>query len=202
MKIHRPGDRGQYVNLGCRDRFTGGTCNNTKFYRADKIEQKLLPRISVETVADELVADPIAALEQRIKKASVKATDITAAHVRSLRRTGEHAKESQATLEADYTSQREEVRKLDRQLATLKATPPAAEIQRLIGGVLGAAPAGDVNARTKIAATLPAVVESLRRKGSIKLSMKHLAARGTMPAYRLTWTTELHRQIYEIGMVK
>ena len=41
MKIHRRGDLGEYVYLGCSNAYVGA-CDNKKFYRLDRIERTVL----------------------------------------------------------------------------------------------------------------------------------------------------------------
>jgi hypothetical protein len=84
--------------------------------------------IVVKAVPDEPVADPVAALERQITKVRSKLADIKAAHVRSLRGSGDLAEESPTKLEGENSGQRDEVTKLERQLATLKSAPPIAEV--------------------------------------------------------------------------
>jgi hypothetical protein len=185
MKVHRRGDHGKYVYLGCSTRFVGG-CDNSKFYRLDKIESKLLPRMVDTKINDQPSVDPAAVLEGQIISARTKAAEIEKAYQQSMTRSGELAERTQAKLEADYQRKSEEVIILERRLAALRSTKPVAEVQSMIGGVLGAALAGDVWARTKIATAMPEVLRKLvcRKDGTLRVEFRSSAV-------KVTWTTTL-----------
>lgn len=182
MRIHRRGSRGQYLYLGCSGTHLGG-CDNTKFYRLDKLEQIVLPRMVTAELDTEPAEDPSERLTIEIAAAKNDVATITRAYERSMMRTGELAEQTQAKLEADHQAKTTEVTKLERQLAAL-STEPVAEVQKMIGRVLGAALNGDVTARNKIAASLPEVINTLtfHKDGNIRVRSKNS---------RIGWTITL-----------
>jgi hypothetical protein len=149
------------------------------------IDAKMLPRIAVETVPDEPLADPHGTLEKQLHKAREKASGIRTTYEPAMRRSGDLAEQTQTKLEGEYDRQRDEVTKLERQMAALKPAPAIEEVQHVIDSVLGDALAGDVPARTKLAQALPSVVNRLtcRKDGSLRLTWQG--------ASKITWTTAL-----------
>jgi hypothetical protein len=147
----------------------------------------IIPRIAVEAVDDDRVADPLISLEKQLTKARDHFADIKQQYERSRRRSGELAEAMQTKLETEYGQHRDDIMKLERQLTTLKAIPPLAEVQKLITSLTGAALAGDVTSRARIAQALPQAVKRLtcRKDGSIRVELISHAVR------RMTWTTTL-----------
>jgi hypothetical protein len=193
MKVHR---RRHFVYFGCSSRYLGA-CNNTKFYRADKIERTMLP-VVVDIVGDDapIGGDPVAVLEQQISLARRTASEIERAYHRSMSRSGELAERTQAKLEIDYSRQTDEVTKLQRQLASLKSAKPVGEVQAMISGLLGAALSGDVPARTKIAAALPDLLTRLVCHKDGTLTIEFVMMPVTSKKSR---TSDLIRMWQEIG---
>jgi hypothetical protein len=142
----------------------------------------------VQALPDAPVADPITALESQLSKARAKLADTVEQYLHSMKRKGALAEIAQTKLEGEYEGQRDVVSKLERQLAALNAAPAIDEVQKLITTLTGAALAGDVVARGKIADALPEVVQRVtcRRDGSIRLAWKGMTT--------ITWTTTLDRR--------
>lgn len=167
MKVHRRGDRGEYVYLGCSAAYVGGCkAKNEKYFRLDKIEQTVLPKVATEVVDDTPPTDDqAAALRRSIAKAKADAARIEQAYLRSMERTGELAAKTQLKLETDHQAKQAEVTRLERELITLEAASPASELQNVVQRVLDKALAGDVAARSTIAEALPGLIKSLTCRG-------------------------------------
>ena len=162
MKVHRRGNHGNNAYLGCSAAYAGG-CDNSRFYRLDQIERKVLPRLAAELVYDTLKVDPTEKLTKLIERARKELADIEKQHQRSMQRTGALAERTQAKLEADFEAKQADLRKLQSELGRQQAATPATEAQVAVRGVLdnGLDGAGDtrLHARRIIADALPALLD-------------------------------------------
>ena len=164
MKIHRRGNRGEYVYLGC-SAHRDGACKNAKFYRLDHIEAAVLDMIANLTWPTDTQGDPTAGLEKQIAKAKADAAALETAYERAMLRSGTLAERTAAKLEADHAAKLASVTKLERELAVLKMAKPADQqlsalktlserLQRLSGTAL-------VEARGKVATALPGLFRAI-----------------------------------------
>jgi hypothetical protein len=78
-----------------------------------------------------------------------------------MRHSGELMEMTQAKLEREFTAKRDQIVKLERELGALTTASPASELQDTVRGVLAAALAGNLSARTKLAAAPPGLVGRL-----------------------------------------
>jgi hypothetical protein len=86
-------------------------------------------------------------------------------------RSGALTEMTQAKLERDFTAKRDVITKLERELGVLTTSSHESELQDAVRRVLAAALAGDVPARSKLAAALPGVVARIicRADGRIRV---------------------------------
>jgi hypothetical protein len=172
MKIRGRGRLGPFKYLGCsnaalhKKRKAGEpiaktipVCDNTQYYRLDKMEAAILPRVADEVIEDTPQDDnPIETLTKQIAKMKAEAVQIEKAYMASMRRTGHLAEMTQAKLERDHAEKLTETGKMARELAALHAAKPTDELQQTVQTVLDRALGGDVAARAKIAEALPGLL--------------------------------------------
>ena len=188
MKVQGRGKHGPYRYLGCSAAPIGG-CDNRKFYRLDKIEHIVLPRIADEVIDDIPRDDPTVTLQRQITRAKADASQIVRAYERAMFLTGELADRTAAKLGRDHADKRAEIGKLEWRLAEIQSASPASELQRTVRTVLGAALTGDVTARAKIADALPGLLKTpivCRKDGTLRVDFGSIGRNAT-----LAWTLAL-----------
>jgi hypothetical protein len=172
MKIRGKGRLGPFKYFGCsnaalhKKRKSGEpvskiipVCDNTQYYRLDKIEADILPRVADEVVDDSPQDDdPAETLTKRIAKMKAEAAQIERDYMASMRRTGHLAEMTQAKLERDHAGKLTAIGKVERELAAHHAAKPMGELQETVRTVLARALVGDVAARAKIAESLPGLL--------------------------------------------
>jgi hypothetical protein len=188
MKIHRRGDRGEFVYLGCSAAYVG-KCDNKNFFRLDKIECEVLPACAAMAIDDKPKADPTATLDKRIIAAKKELARIEAAYEKAAYDTGRLAERVAAKLKTEFDEKETDLRKLEAERNRLTSATPKSEAQKALRGVLSEALEGEgevqLNARRIIADALPSLIGGVvcRKDGSLAvvnpriLTLSHFAAR-------------------------
>jgi len=180
MRIHHNGKRTYFA---CSD-LVMGACKvgNTQYYRTDRIEQAILPRIAAEVVPDAPVEDGAEKIRRRIAAAQTEAAKIETAYERAMLRTGALAEQTAAKLERDHAAKLRDIVKLEAELATIENVRPSGELQGQVQSALDRALAGDVVARGVIADALPGLIGKLRClcDGRVQIESKGIKLRWTV----------------------
>jgi hypothetical protein len=166
MKVHRRGNKGEYVYLGCSAR-RDGACDNTKFYRLDMVEAKLfalIGNLELPTQPDDKADDLGARLEMEQKEAAKLQRSIDAMAA-TFGDAPASIRASMAKLVKRHTDKLATVTQLERQLATLKNAKPAdqelAAVQSLSARLQRLSRSALVETRGKIAQALPTLLTRL-----------------------------------------
>jgi hypothetical protein len=185
MRVHRRGQRGQYVYLACSALYDGGCkLNNKRWYRLDHIERTILPRIAAEVVDDTPPPETQAAkLEKQLVVMQAGLSKTEASYEASMRREGAMAEKLQTKLEAEHRENSEAIKKLERQIAALHTAKPVGDLQERMRSVLDRGLEGDVAARAIIADALPRLVHQV----ILGLDGNYTYRRGRLTAHAKGW---------------
>jgi hypothetical protein len=168
MKIRQKGKSKTYYYLGCSNAGTG-KCTAKHYHRLDEVESRLLAFFGKRALGDwhpKPIADPTHAIRQSIARAQTEAVTLEKAYERSLLREGDLAERTQVKLEADHAAKLTEIAQLQRDLASHTSVRPVDEqiatVTRLADVMDGLTGAARIEARGRIAAALPSILDSLR----------------------------------------